>query len=80
LARIKISAIFARLLSFCQKPIPISLQPDSVNRISNFQTIWSNKIHSLKYKKSTTSGCKDIVMRHSEFVATTQFLSLLVSI
>ncbi len=24
----------------------------------NFQTIWSNKIHSLKYKKSTTSGCK----------------------
>ena len=25
-----------------------------------FQTIWSNKIHGLKYRISTTPGCKDV--------------------
>ena len=38
------------------------------------QTIWSNRIHSLKYLKFTTFGSKDIVIRKSEFVAKTQFL------
>ena len=38
------------------------------------QIIWSNKIHSLKYLKSATSGSKDIVIKKSEFVAKTQFL------
>ena len=41
-----------------------------------FQTyiIWSNRIHSLKYLRSTTFGSKDVVIRKSEFVAKTQFL------
>ena len=38
------------------------------------QIIWSNRIHSLKYLRSATFGCKDIVIRKSEFVAKTQFL------
>ena len=42
--------------------------------ISNFQTIWSDRIHSLKYKRSTTAGCKDKRIRKTEFVARTQFL------
>ena len=34
----------------------------------------SNRIHSLKHLRSTTSlGCKDIEIRKSEFVAKTQF-------
>ena len=42
-----------------------------------FQTyiIWFNRIHSLKYLRSATFGSKDIVIRKSEFVAKTQFLS-----
>ena len=41
-----------------------------------FQTsiIWYNNIHSLKYLRSTTVGCKDIRIIKSEFVAKTQFL------
>jgi len=44
-----------------------------------FQTwiILSNRIHSLKYLRSTTLGCKDIGIRKSEFVAKTQFLWLI---
>ena len=40
-----------------------------------FQTwiILSNIIHSLKYLRFTTSGCKDIANRKSEFVTKTQF-------
>ena len=30
----------------------------------------------MKYKRSTTFGCKDIIVRESEFVAKTQFLCL----
>jgi len=30
----------------------------------------------LKYQRSTTFGCKDIIVRESEFVAKTQFLCL----
>ena len=43
-----------------------------------FQTliIWFNRIHSLKYLRSTTFGSKDIVIRKSEFVSKTQFLYL----
>ena len=41
-----------------------------------FQTyiIWSNRIHSLKYLRSTTLESKDIGFRKAEFVAKTQFL------
>ena len=39
------------------------------------QIIWFNRIHSLKYLRSTTFGSKDIVIMKSEFVAKTQFLS-----
>ena len=44
-----------------------------------FQTkmIWSIRIHSFKYLRSTTLGCKDIRSRKSEFVAKTQFLSII---
>jgi len=43
------------------------------------QIIWSNRIHSLKYLRSTTFGSKDIINRKSEFVAKTQFLCDLVA-
>ena len=36
--------------------------------------IWAYGIHSLKYLSITTLGCKDIVIRKSEFVAKSQFL------
>ena len=39
------------------------------------QIIRSNRIHSLKYLRSTTFSSKDIVIIKSEFVAKTQFLS-----
>ena len=39
--------------------------------------IWFNRIHSLKYLRSTKFGSKDIVIRKSEFVTKTQFLSLI---
>ena len=42
--------------------------------ICQTQIIWSIRIHSLKYLKSTTLGCKDIGIRKSEFVAKTQFI------
>ena len=42
--------------------------------IFQIQNIWSNRIHGLKYLRSTTFGSKDIVIRKSEFVAKTQFL------
>ena len=35
--------------------------------------IWSNRIYSLKYLKSTTLVCTDIRIRKSKFVANTQF-------
>ena len=38
-----------------------------------FQT-YSNRIHSLKYLRSTTMGCTDIRIRKFEFVTKTQFL------
>ena len=37
--------------------------------------IWSNRILSLKYLRSMPLGYKDIVIRKSEFVANTHFLS-----
>jgi len=37
----------------------------------------SNKIYSLKYHWSTILGCKDFGIRNSEFVASTQFLCLI---
>ena len=52
------------LKNWCDKPL-----------IFQIQVIWSNRIHSLKYLRSTTFGFKDIVIRKSEFVAKTQFLS-----
>ena len=59
--------------------IPISMQPDVANlwyfKPLIFQTciIWSNRIHSLKYLRFTTLGCKDKGIRKSEFVTKTQF-------
>ena len=38
------------------------------------QIIWSNRINSLKYLRSTTFGSKDKVIRKSEFVAKNRFL------
>ena len=45
--------------------------------ISNL-IIWSNNIHTLKYQRSITLGCKDIAIRKFEFVAKTQFLSIII--
>ena len=51
------------------------LYPDPVNLLNfKLKTIRSNRIHSLKYLRFTTLGCKDIGIRKSEFVAKTQFL------
>ena len=43
-----------------------------------FQTwiILSNRIHILKYQKSTTIVCKDVEIRKSEIVTNTPFLCL----
>ena len=51
------------------------MQPDNIN-LSFFilKIIWSDRIHSLKYQRSTTLGCIDKEIRKSEFVARTQFL------
>jgi len=48
-------------------------------RLLIFQTkiILCNRIHSLKYLRSTTLGCRDIRIRKSEFVSKTQFLWVL---
>ena len=45
-------------------------------RLLIFQTkiIWCNRIHSLKYIRYTTLGCRNIGIRKSEFVSKTQFL------
>ena len=65
-------------LSFCRKlwfynPYIFGSQ---CRKSSIFQTyiIWSNRIHSLKYLRSTTLEFKDIGFRKAEFVAKTQFL------
>ena len=40
--------------------MPISFQPDDVNfRYFKLEFIWSNSIHSLKYKSSMALFCKD---------------------
>ena len=49
--------------------IPISMKPNGVN----LRLFLSNIIHSLKYQRSTTSGCKDIGIGKSEFLAKTHF-------
>ena len=43
-----------------------------------FQTkiIWASRLHSFKYLRSTTFGCKDIMIRRLKCVAMTQFLSM----
>jgi len=38
-------------------------------------SLQSDRILSLKYLRSPTSGCKDIGMRESEFVTKTYFLN-----
>ena len=58
--------------------IHISLQPVGVNLSYfklRFDLIWWNRIHSLKYMRSTTLCCKDIGIRKLEIAAKTQFLS-----
>ena len=41
---------------------------------SILKSIWSNKIHRLKYQRSQTLGSKDIEIRKVELVTKTQFL------
>ena len=53
--------------------IRISLQTNGIN-LSYFNLRFVDKQNS--YERSTTSDCKDIGGRKSEFVAKTQFLSL----
>ena len=57
-----------------QTPISLNLML-KIFDISNSEYL-INRIHSLKYLRSTTFGSKDIVIRKSEFVAKTQFLFL----
>ena len=61
-------------LSFCRK-----LSATCGCKLLIFQTsiIWSNRINSLKYLRSTTLGCQDIGIRIIEFVAKTQFLCVI---
>ena len=64
-------------LSLCNKlkfPIPISSQPNVVD-LMIFQTMNSVRFKylSLKYQRSTTSGCKAIEITNFELVANTQF-------
>ena len=66
-------------LSFCHKlkfPNPY-IYGTWCCRLLIFQTkiIWCNRIHSLKYLRSTTLDFRDIGVRKSEFVTKTQFLS-----
>ena len=43
------------------------------------QIIWSNRIHSLKYLRSTTLICRDKGIKKSEFVTMTQFLYIILT-
>ena len=63
-----ITSFWLKKLSLCHK-IPC-------RKSLIFQTyiIWSNRIHSLKYLRSTTLEFKDVGFRKAEFVAKTQFL------
>jgi len=55
--------------------IPISLEPNVVNLwYFKLIIIWSNRIHSLKYLRSTTLESKDKVFKKAEFVAKTHLL------
>ena len=47
-------------------------------RLLIFQTkiSWCNRIHSLKYLRSTTLGCRDIGIRKSEFVKSVRSINL----
>ena len=54
--------------------IPISLQPDGVNLFYFKHSFLSDRIHSLKYLRSTILSCKDIGIRKSELRAKTKFL------
>ena len=57
--------------------IIISLQHDEEKCLYFNQIIFSHRIHSLKYPRSTTLGPKDIGIRKLKFVAKTPFLSKL---
>ena len=50
-------------------------------RLLIFQTkiIWCNKVHILKYLRSTTMGCRDIGIIKLEFVSKTQLLCLIMN-
>ena len=64
------NSVFATNFNFL---IHISLQPCGV-KLWNFKLIRSKKSRSLEYLWSSTSGCQDLKIRKSEFVAKTYFL------
>ena len=54
--------------------IPFSLQPNVAKLLYfKLRLFYLTDSYSLKYLRSTTSGCKDMGPRKSEFVAKTQF-------
>ena len=72
------SSYFQKKLSLCHKS-QISNTYISKTRWRKpfiFQTliIWSFRIHSLKYLRSTTLGCRDKGIKKTEFVTMTLFL------
>ena len=71
-----LQSINKEIESLAQTQIFKPLEADVVNLwYFKFRIFWSNRIHSLKYLRSTTFGSKDIVIRKSEFVARTKFLN-----
>ena len=70
---VKRNGVFATNSNFL---ITIALPPDGM-KLWYFKLILLElQIHSLKYIRFRTLGCKDIGIRKSEFVAKTQFLSI----
>ena len=72
---------FGKELSFCHE---LEFQNPNIFEtcqckplIFQTQTILTRRINSLKYQRSTNSGCKDIGIRKSEFLAKTQFLCMI---
>ena len=75
---LKFSNDIAKKMSFCHKLKSSNHYILSIRwwipLIFQIYVIWSNRIHRLKYLRSTTLGCKDIDIWNSEFVAKTQLL------
>ena len=63
---IKLSVTYKNLLIKLKFFILISMQPYGVNFL--YFKIWINGIHSLKYQRFATLGCKDRQIRTYEFL------------